>query len=158
MSEPTLKPQVLRCCAAGHGNAVPGLDLASQKAMKRAVSKLRRLEMQRRLLSLLLTCIAKVRRPVAVSIAWLGCKDADATNQWDQLVLVHGRKALLEIQVLLLQFSISLQQFLILNLQRKQRLLDFVQLLKQVRFHSQHKCLVSGGHKPVGNGLSRGQR
>lgn len=158
MGRSSSKPQVLRCRAPGHRNAVPRLDLASQKAMKRAVSELRRLEMKRRLLSVLLACVAKVRRPVAASIAWLGCKDADATNQWNQLVLVHCSNALLELQIRLLQFSVSLQQFLILNLQRKQRLLDFVQLLKQIRFHGQHKCLVSGGHKPVGNSLSRGQR
>lgn len=155
MGESARKAKILwRSCAA-HCDAVPGFDLASQVAMKRTVSKLRRLEVKKRLLSFLLACAAVIRRPVGLAIDWLARKDVDASNEFDQLVLLQCRNALMKLQICLFQFSISIQQVLFLDFYRKQRLLDFVHLLKQIGLHRQNQGLISGREKPAGNGLNR---
>lgn len=155
MGESSAEPKILWRGRAAHGNAVSGLDLASQIAVKRAVAKLRRLEMKKRFLSFLLAGAAEIRRPVSFAIDWLSRKDADATNELDQLVLLQCRNALMKLQVRLFQFSISIQQVLFLDFYRKQRLLDFVHLLKQLGLHGQNQSLIPGREKPVGNGLNR---
>lgn len=154
MGDSSRKAKVFwRGCAA-HCDAVPGLDLASQVAVKRAVAKLWRLEMKKRFLSFLLAGAAEIRRLVGGAIVWLGRKDADSANELDQLVLLKCRNALMELQIRLFQFSISIQQILFLDFCRKQSLLDFVHLLKQLALHGQNKGLISCREKPCSNGLN----
>ena len=102
--------------------------LAMQVCRKVRIAKGGLFKAERRFLSFTVACLTEVRWFVAFATDWLRSKDMYATNQLDQVVIVHGIKTLLKFQIFLLELSFLCFDRRDLLLKRIERLADFIDL------------------------------